>query len=407
MIVCLCLYSHDGWGGCALVWLRCQNPLRKSLKHPACLSCCCLSAAAAGAQQDQQDPLPAAAATDSVLQAAGAEAPCSDAPAWLGSRILGRPASFTANGAAALFSAGNLPLSRPSFCGLPPREPVAAPAASPSVSQGQGLKPPSLVDYSQMLMPAAPAAVPAPAEAAVPAPEAVAAGLGAGGFEGFSLASFGRGPHPFTALQALQMDRQDTFELLMRQVDQELVAAAEIKQYAALELSTMDIPMPAQAAPAPPAEAAAAAAADASAYASMAQLAAAELAAAAAAAAVAAEGSAAGQQAKRRSVFEGQTVLLPADASAVSSATAAGAAVLEPVGPSFHSWAAPSTSSQASGASAVAAMGPVPGTGTAGVASSPFCLPVSTGLLVGGGRGNSTPAASEAEHVLGKQEVAR
>jgi hypothetical protein len=334
-----------------------------------------------------------------VLQAAGADAPCSDAPVWLGSRILGRPASFTANGAAALFSAGNLPLSRPSFCGLPPKEQVAAPAA-PAVSQSVGLRPPSLVDYSQMLMPAAPAAAPAAPEAAVPPPEAVAAGLGAGGFEGFSLASFGRGPHSFTALQALQMDRQDTFELLMRQVDQELVAAAEIKQYAALELSTMDIPMPA---PAPAAEAAAA---DASAYASMAQLAAAEL--AAAAAAVAANGSAAERQAKRRSVFEGQTVLLPADASAVSSATAAGAAVLEPVGPSFHSWAAaPSTSSQASGASAVAAVGPVPGTGVAAVASSPFCLPVSTGLLTGGGGGNSTPAASETDHVVGKQEVAR
>jgi len=112
-----------------------------------------------------------------------------------------------------------------------------------------------------------------------------------------------------------------------------------------------------------------------------------------------------GEGIKRRSVFEGQTVLLPADASAVSSATAAGAAVLEPVGPSFHSWAAPSTSSQASGASAVAAVGPVPG--TAAVAFSPFCLPVSTGLLIGGGGGNSTPAASETDNVLGKQEVAR
>jgi len=208
------------------------------------------TAPAAGVQQDQQDPLPAAAVTDSVLQAAGADAPCSDAPVWLGSRILGRPASFTANGAAALFSAGNLPLSRPSFCGLPPKEQVAAPAA-PAISQSVGLRPPSLVDYSQMLMPAAPAAEPAAPDAAVPPPEAVAAGLGAGGFEGFSLASFGRGPHSFTALQALQMDRQDTFELLMRQVDQELVAAAEIKQYAALELSTMDIPMPAPTAPAP------------------------------------------------------------------------------------------------------------------------------------------------------------
>lgn len=323
---------------------------------------------AAQDQPQQQPPAaaPAAApATDAMWEEAAAAAA---APAWVGggagssSRVMARPPSFNANSAAALFGgAGNgstvssalqLPARPSSLFGLPLQ--ATGLAAAP-------LQPPSLVDYSQLL---------ALSTSRDNAPA---------GFDGLAAA----------ARLPLLLDRQDTFEVLMRQVDQELMAEAGIRQYAALEIDTMDVPLAAAAAAAaaPPSGA---------------------LFSSTGMGAAATEVQAPAATRKRRSVFEGQATLLSSDVSAVTGADAAGTPVLDTVGPSFGTWvppgaaaaAGPSSSSQASGATG------------GGVTPSPFCLPVSTGLqLLDGGDGAATTASAGTESgsvsALGKQEVAR
>jgi len=279
------------------------------------------------------------------------------------SKMLGRPSSFTANSAAALF-AGSAAMVRPH---LPVQHP--APEVPPS-SQHPALRPPPMVDYSPMVRleqaaqgfqasaaaAAGPSALPGyPGLSAVPTS---AAGGAEPAFEGFSFPSLGRMP--------LLMDRQDTFDVLIKQVDQELAAEAQIQQYAALEFDTMDIPL----APGPDMGA------------SMVQSpcinATAASAAAAAAAVVpavlraAAQPGGTGEVIKRRSVFEGHHAgLVPSGVSAVSGASACTTAVaLDPTGPSFAYWVAPadpSTSSFTSSAPSTSA--------------SPFCLPSHNGIV--------------------------
>lgn len=277
------------------------------------------------------------------------------------SKMLGRPSSFTANSAAALF-AGSAAMVRPH---LPVQHP--APEVPPSSSQHPALRPPAMVDYSPMVRleqaaqgfqaPAAPAGPSAlPGYPGLGAAPTSAAGGAEPAFEGFSFPSLGRMP-PL-------MDRQDTFDVLIKQVDQELAAEAQIQQYAALEFDTMDIPL----APGPDMGA------------SMVQspfinATAASAAAAAVVPAVlraAAQPGGAGEVVKRRSVFEGHHAgLVPSGVSAVSGASACTTAVgLDPTGPSFASWVAPAdpcTSSFTSSAPSASA--------------SPFCLPSHNGIV--------------------------
>lgn len=310
------------------------------------------------AAQTQPPHAPAAPGTDALWEEAAAAA----APAWMGggggSRVMARPPSFNANTAAALFGGGGgssssalqLPARPSTLFGLP---------LQASGLAGGALQPPSLVGYSQL---------PPFSSTRDPPGAGPTATLG---FDGLAAA----------ARLPLLLDRQDTFEMLMRQVDQELMAEAGIRQYAALEIDTMDVPA---------AQVAAAAAAAAALFSG--------------AGAAATEPAPAPATHKHRSAFEGQAALLSPDVSAVSTADAAGAPVLDSVGPSFGAWAPPaaaadhSSSSQASGA-------------TAGATPSPFCLPVSTGLqLLDGVDGSATTASAGTESgmsVLGKQEVAR
>lgn len=374
-----------------------------------------IAGTAADAQQQQRmGACPASAAPDSTVQAAtgpdGMWEETGVMPGWIsGSRFLGRPPSFSANGAAALFAGGSN--------AQPPQSPVHGlplQASGPSGGrQGEALKPPSLVDYSQMLMqkdpaPAVPAAAAfaAPGRACAPAqPDMGAAAVASAlGFEAFSLPSFGR-------MQPLLMDRQDTFELLMRQVEQEITAEAEVKQYAALEMGTIEVPARSQAAaPAgavPPFidEAAAAAAVPAVLRA-------------------AAESAAAPAPAPKRrsvfelarpSVFEGHTALGPAGVSAVS-AGGPPAPVLDTLGPSFANWVPPSDPSNASqmsaatvaaGAATTSAGAAAASAGASAAPSSPFCLPTNTALLAGGDNSTASAPVDSGATELVKQDVAR
>jgi hypothetical protein len=205
--------------------------------------------------------------------------------------------------------------------------------------------------------------------------------------------------------EPLMMERQDTFEMLMRQVDQELMAEAETRQYAALELGTIDVPL----------AAAPAAAVHAAPYISEGAAAAAVPAVLRAAAAAAAVGAAAepgpdvskrgGIRLKRRSVFEGQADLLSPDVSGVPGGAPA-AAVLETVGPSFANWVAqadPSCNSQASAATAAATAA----SGASAVPTSPFCLPSDTMLLAGKDGSAASVEAEKQAPATRKQDIAR
>jgi len=293
------------------------------------------------------------------------------------SKMLGRPSSFTANSAVALFAGSAAAVARS--------------LGAPTNSQHPALRPPSFVDVGPMVQleqaghglqaPAAAGGLGAAATCAAGGPEPAA-------FEGFSFPSLPR--------MQLQMDRQDTFDLLIKQVDQELTAEAHVQQYAALEFDTMDIPLaaPDAAVQSPFIDTSAAAAS------------------AAAAAVIPAVLRAAAQpvglpagEGKRRSVFEGHAALVPSGVSAVSGASGCTtAAALDPTGPSFASWAAPAEQCTSSHTSAAPS-----------APTSPFCLPNHHGIpaaahssvTVEGAACEvvSTAAASAASR--GKQEVAR
>jgi len=315
------------------------------------------------------------------------------------SKMLGRPSSFTANSAAALF-AGSAAMVRPH---LPVQHPD--PQVPPS-SQHAALSPPPTVDYHPMeqaahgfqaLAAAGPSAL--HGYQGLGAAPTSAAGGAEPVFEGFSFPSLGRMP--------LLMDRQDTFDVLIKQVDQELTQEAQIQQYAALEFDTMDIPL------APGPDLGASMVQSPFINASAASAAAAAAAAAAVVPAVlraAAQPGAGGEVIKRRSVFEGHHAgLVPSSVSAVSGASACTTAVgLDPTGPSFASWAAPADPSTSSFTSSAPAASP-----------SPFCLPSHTGIIPvadssamaedGAAEDVSAAAAAAVGGTVarGKQEVAR
>lgn len=329
--------------------------------------------------------------------------------------MLGRPPSFSANSAAVLYAAGAQLPSRPQMFGgvQQPDSAAAAPSGNsseaiafssggPSVTHS-ALRPPTLLNFRQMMMQSSEPAPAAPAAAAAP-------GRPPSAFEGFSLPSFSK----------VVMERQDTFDVLLRQVDQELCAEAELKQYAALQYDTIDVQLPTSSA----------AGAGAPTYVSP------------FGGAAVVEPAVAGV--KRRSVFDGRSVLLPADPTAASAvlphgggggaaAAAAGAAApppLDTTGPSFGCWVPPGSPAAAVGRGGAAtpragAQSPMPACVGAAAASSagpvgpsPFALPDSAGLLAGdsaagggGGGGGAAPMElvqpKQVASALGKQEVAR
>jgi hypothetical protein len=357
-----------------------------------------LSAAAhAGHQHD----LAMAPASRSLLHDADTALRHAPASAWALGRMMMRPKSFTALTAPPMFGGSHAPAAAPHMGGLPPQ------TSGPTAGYPSALQPPTLVDYSCMVVPKEPA-VGGPGQLA--GPHAAAAGE-EDGFPGLSLPSHSR-------LQPLLFERQDTFELLMRQVGQEMVHEAQVQQYAALELDTMDVPT------APLAAAAPSAVDTAVLEPAFMQPSVAEAAVPAVLAAAAA--AAAGPSSKRRSVFELKRpsafeAAAPAHLSALAGTPAAAVpAQLEPAGPSAASWAGaapadPSTCSQVSDGSAAtaAAAAAAVGAATGGLAvpTSPFCLPTSTGLLAGDSSAATdsvVEALSEApECAPGKQEVAR
>jgi hypothetical protein len=324
------------------------------------------------------------------------------ASAWTLGRMMMRPSSFTALTAPAMFGGSSAPAAARHMGGLPPQ------TSGPAAGYPSALQPPTLVDYSCMVIAKEPAVAVA---GQLDGPPAAAAAV-----EGFP----GLGQPSHSRLQPLLCERQDTFELLMRQMGQEMVHEAQVQQYEALELDTMDVPTgPLAALPAAATSAVEAAALEpAFLQPSVAEAAVPAVLAAAAAAA-------AGPGTKRRSVFElkrpSAFEAAPAHLPAPEGPPAAAApAQLEPVGPSFASWAgiAPadlSTSSQVSDASAAtaAAAAAAVGAATGGcvVPTSPFCLPTNTGLLAGDSSAATdsvvdTPSEAP-EPACAKQEVAR
>jgi hypothetical protein len=205
------------------------------------------AAPAAAPQQQQQQQGQAAAAA--ALAAAEEDA----APAWAaGPRVLGRPASFSAHSVTALFASSQPPL-RPhmALAGGEIADGTASP--HPALRPPQLLAPPSemIVLSDATPNPAAPAApaaglggaqhVSAFAGRALPAAPPPAGGWGG---QPPPAAFEPAGAQPYygrAAALPMMMERQDTFDVLLRQVDAELTAEAELRQYAALEFDTMEL----------------------------------------------------------------------------------------------------------------------------------------------------------------------